>query len=183
VNTKALYAAGGGIAAAAIALFFIMVPGNIRLPGLSEGNQTSQQLQLEPELSIKNVTVTRMDNGSASVQIVFDLYNPNSNPLLLEMLQYTLNVGGLRMTGGDIGGSPEGMVASSADLTHIPSESSVTLRNTQVAIRNNVTADSWDSMVEGTAKYEVTGFYAYRATVRLETTPGEKEFALTFPPH
>ena len=181
MNTKALYAASGGIAAAAIAIFFIMGPGNIRLPGGQEGNQTSQQLQLEPELSVRNVTVTRMDNGSASVQITFDMYNPNTRPLLLEFLQYTLNVGGFRMTGGDIGGTPEGMVASSADLTQIPSETSVPLRNTQVAIRNGLNADSWESMVEGKAKYEVIGFYAYRTTAMLETTAGEKEFTLTFP--
>jgi hypothetical protein len=180
MNPKALYAAGGGIAVVAIAIFFIMGSGNIRLPGGQAGNQTSQQL-LEPELSIRNVTVSRMDNGSASVQITFAMYNPNPSPLLLESLQYTLLVDGFRMAGGDIGGSPEGIIGSSADLTQIPSDSSVPLRNTQVATRNSLNADSWDSIVEGTAKYDATGFYAYRTTARLETTAGEKEFALTFP--
>jgi hypothetical protein len=181
VNPKAIYAAGGGIAAVAIAIFFVLGSGNIQLPGGQDGNQTSQQFLIEPELSIRNVTVLRMDNGSASVQITFAMYNPNPSPLLLESLQYTLNVDGFRMTGGDIGGSPEGIVGSSADLTQIQSEMSVPLRNTQVATRNSLNAESWDSMVEGTAQYEVTGFYAYRTTARLETTADEKKFALTFP--
>jgi LEA14-like dessication related protein len=181
VNAKALYAAGGGIAAAAIAIFFIMGPGNIRLPGMVVGNQTSQQLQLEPELSIRNITATRMDNASATVRVTFDMYNPNQSPLLLEALQYTLTVGGFRMTVGDIGGSPEGFVASSADLTQIQSKNSVPLTDIQVVTRNNLNADSWDSMVKGTAHYQIEGFYSYRTNAMLETTTGEKDFTLTFP--
>lgn len=181
MNPKAIYAAGGGIAAVAIAIFFILGSGNLRLPGGQDGNQTSQQLQLEPELLVRNITVAKLDNGSASVKVTFDMYNPNPSPLLLEALQYTLTVDGFRMTGGEIGGIPAGIVASSADLTQIPSETSVKLTSTQVTTRNNLNADSWDSMVEGTANYEVTGFYAYRTTTRLETTAGEKDFTLTFP--
>jgi hypothetical protein len=180
VNPKAIYAVGGGIAVAAIALFFVVGSGNIRFPASQDGNQTSQ-IQQEPGLSIRNITVTRLDDERANVQIVFDMYNPNQSPLLLEILQYTLTVDEFRMTGGQVGGLPEGMVASSADLTQIPSETSVPLRSTQVATRNNLNADSWDSMVEGTANYEVTGSYAYRTTARLETTAGDKDFTLTFP--
>jgi hypothetical protein len=182
VNTKALYAAGGGIAAAAIAIFFITGSGNIRLPGGQVGNQTSQQLQLEPELSIRNVTIIQLDNGTKNVKISFGMYNPNSSPLYLEALQYTLTVGKFRMAGGDIGGGLEGFVASSADLTPIPSKNTVPLNDiTPIATRNNPNAASWDSMIEGTAQYEISGFYSYRTTSRLETTTGEKEFTLTFP--
>ncbi|HEY3094507.1 MAG TPA: hypothetical protein VGJ42_01985 [Nitrososphaera sp.] len=181
MNTKALYAAGGGIAAAAIAIFFIMGSGSIRLPGGQVGNQTSPPLQLEPELSIRNITATRMDSGSANVTVTFNMSNPNLSPLLLEALQYTLTVGGIRMTVGDIGGSPEGFVASSADLTQIQSKSSVNLIDTQVVTRNNLNADSWDSMVKGGAHYQIEGFYSYRTNARLETTIGEKDFTLTFP--
>jgi LEA14-like dessication related protein len=181
VNPKALYAAGGGIAAAAIAIFFIMGPGSIRIPDGQVGNQTSQQIQMEPKLTIKNIVVSRIDNGSASIKITFDIFNPNSGPLLLESLQYTLTTGGIRMTAGDIGASPEGFVASSADLTQIQSNSSVPLTDTQVVTRNNLNANSWDSLIKGTSQYEVKGFYSYRTNARLETTAGEKEFSLTFP--
>jgi len=181
VNIKALYAAAGGIAAAAIAIFLVTGSGNIRLPGGQVGNQTSQQLNSEPELSIKNVTVVRLDNNSSSVKITFSMYNPNPSPLFLEALQYTLDVGGFRMTSGDIGGSPEGFLASSADLTQIQSKSSVPLSNTQVVTRNNLNANSWDKMNEGAVHYEVKGFYSYRTTAKLETTAGAKDFSLTFP--
>ncbi|MGI0016295.1 MAG: hypothetical protein ACREBU_22980, partial [Nitrososphaera sp.] len=82
---------------------------------------------------------------------------------------------------GDIGATPEGFVASSGDLTLVPSESSITLKNSQVAIRTNLTASSWDRMVQGDAEFEIEGFYSYRFTTRLETTGVERPFVLTFP--
>ncbi|MDQ3977753.1 MAG: hypothetical protein M3264_14625, partial [Thermoproteota archaeon] len=42
VNTKAIYAVAGGIAAAAIAIFLIIGVGNFRPLGNSEGPGTSQ---------------------------------------------------------------------------------------------------------------------------------------------
>lgn len=169
---------------AAVAVFFILGSGNLRLPGLlggQESNQTSQQTFQEPQVSIKNINVTRTGNVSATVLVEFLMRNPNHNQISLEILEYHLNVGELRLTGGVIGGTPEGMVASSADLTPIPAESAVTLRDRQVVTRNNQIGDIWDSMVEGKAEYEVTGSYQYRSTVSLETTAGENEFSLTFP--
>jgi hypothetical protein len=47
VNTKAIYAVAGGIAAAAIAIFFIMGMGNFRPLGNNEDPGTSQT-QLAP---------------------------------------------------------------------------------------------------------------------------------------
>ena len=181
MNPRAIYIAAGGIAVAAIVLFFFLGSGNFGLPIGLQGNQTSQQVLAEPELSIRNIAVTRTGNESASVQVEFVMYNPNSHQLSLEILEYNLNVGELRIAGGVIGGTPEGMIASSADLTPIPAENSVVLKKTLVVTRNNLIADNWDRMVAGTAEYEVTGHYQYRSTVRLETTAGENEFALKFP--
>ena len=181
MNPRAIYIAAGGIAVAAIVLFFFLGSGNFGLPVGQQGNQTSQQVLAEPQLSIRNIAVTRTGNESANVQVEFVMHNPNSHQLSLEILEYNLNIGGLRMTGGVIGGTPEGMIASSADLTPIPAENSVVLRKTQVVTRNNLIADNWDSMVSGTAEYEITGHYQYRSTVRLETTAGENEFSLKFP--
>lgn len=178
-----MYAAAGGIAAVAIAILFVTgAPGAFRmLPGGQEGNnnQTSQQAFLQPELSIKDIVVERTGNESATVQVIFDMRNPNPSPLLLQALQYSVNVGGFRMTVGDIGGTE-----TSADLTQISSERSVPLRDTSppVVLRNNLNAESWDSMVAGTAEYEVTGSYSYMSIARLGTSSDVQEFTFTFPP-
>jgi LEA14-like dessication related protein len=179
VNTKALYAAGAGIAVAAIAIFFVMGPGNIRLPG---GQQTAPLPLADLQLDLKEINVQKIDDRNANVQVVFTTYNPNRVTAILETIHYTLHVGEFQMTSGDIGVSPEGFVGSQAGTFTVIANSTVTLKDTQVAVRNNLTADSWDNMVEGDAQYRVDGNYIYRITGgNFETTPGEKEFSLTFP--
>jgi hypothetical protein len=86
------------------------------------------------------------------------------------------------MTAGDIGVSPEGFVSGQEDIFPIVGSSTVTLKDTQVAMRNNLTASSWDSMVDGPGQYSVEGSYTYRLTSsNFQTSYYEKGFALTFP--
>lgn len=180
MNPKAIYAAGGGIAAVAVAIFFIMGPGNFRLPGGQENGTPVQIADLQ--VALKEINVEKTDDRNADVQVVFTAHNPNRSTALLETIHYTLHVGQFQMTSGDIGVSPEGFLAGQPDTFTIVGNSTVTLRNTQVAVRNNLTASSWDSMVDGTAQYQVEGHYAYRLTAsNFQTNFYEKDFSLTFP--
>ena len=176
MNTKAIYAVAGGIAAAAVAIFFIMGIGNFRPLGNSEAPGTSQTQIADLQL------VEKTDEENANVQVVFDAHNPNRSTAILETIHYTLDVGQYQMTTGDIGVSPEGFVSGQEDIFPIVGNSTVTLKDTQVAVRNNLTASSWDSMVDGTGQYRVEGSYSYRLTgSNFQTSYYEKGFALTFP--
>jgi hypothetical protein len=181
VNTKAIYAAGGGIAAVAIAIFFILGSGNLGLPGAQENATSVQPAKLQIELS--DIVVQRQDDRNANVQVVFTAYNPNRSTVTLETIHYTVYVDRFRMTSGDIGVSPEGFVAGQPDTFPIVSNSTITLRDTQVAVRNNLTAASWDSMVDGTAQYQVEGAYTFRLTgANFQTRYVENQpFSITFP--
>jgi hypothetical protein len=179
VNTKVLYAAAGGIAVAAIAIFFVLGSGNIRLPG---GQQAAPVQVTNVTLALDDIIVRQTDDRNADVQVVFTAHNPNRGTAILETIHYTLHVGEYQMTSGDIGTSPEGFVASQAGTFTIVGNTTITLKDTQVAARNNLTAASWDSMVEGDAQYRVEGHYIYRVTGgNFETTPGEQDFIMTFP--
>jgi hypothetical protein len=183
VNTKVIYAAAGGIAAAAIVIFFIMGMGNFRFPGSSDNTPgAAQTQQADLQLGLKDIVVNKTDDENANVQVVFDVHNPNRSTALLETVHYTLHVGQYQMTTGDIGVSPEGFVAGQESTFPIVGNTTVTLKDTQVAARNNLTASSWDSMVDGTAQYRVEGSYSYRVTgSNFQTSYYEKEFTLTFP--
>lgn len=183
MNTKVIYATAGGIAVAAIAVFFIMGMGNSRPPGNNEAPSSTSQSQIaDLQLGLRDIVVERTDEENASVQVVFDVHNPNRSTALLETIHYTLNVGQYQMTTGDVGISPEGFVAGQEDIFPIVGNSNVTLRDTEVAVRNNLTATSWDSMVDGTGQYLVEGTFSYRLTgSNFQTSYFEKEFALTFP--
>jgi hypothetical protein len=182
VNRKAIYAVAGGIAAAAIAIFFIMGMGNFRPLGNSETPGTSQTQIADLQLGLRDIVVEKTDEENANVQVVFDVHNPNRSTAILETIHYTLNVSQYQMTAGDIGVSPEGFVSGQEDIFPIVGSSTVTLKDTQVAMRNNLTASSWDSMVDGTGQYSVEGSYTYRLTSsNFQTSYYEKGFALTFP--
>ena len=182
VNTKVIYVAAGCIAAAAIAVFFIMGMGNFRPLGNNEALPSESQTQIaDLQLGLQDIVVEATDEENATVQVVFDVHNPNRSTAILEMIHYTLNVGQYQMTTGDIGISPEGFVAGQEDIFPIVGNSTVTLKDTKVAVRNNLTASSWDSMVDGTGQYRVEGSYSYRLTgSNFQTSYFEKEFALTF---
>jgi hypothetical protein len=183
VNTKVIYVAAGCIAAAAIAVFFIMGMGNFRPLGNNEALPSESQTQIaDLQLGLQDIVVEATDEENATVQVVFDVHNPNRSTAILEMIHYTLNVGQYQMTTGDIGISPEGFVSGQEDVFPIVGNSTVTLKDTKVAVRNNLTASSWDSMVDGTGQSRVEGSYSYRLTgSNFQTSYFEKEFALTFP--
>ena len=182
VKIKFLLAAAIGIAAAAIVIFFVMGMGNLRFPGISENPGQAQTQPADLQLTLKDVMVEKLDNENATVQVVFDVYNPNRSTSILETIHYFLKVGQFQMTSGDIGVSPEGFLAGQENTFPIVGNTTVTLKNTQVAQRNNLTASSWDSMVNGTAQYTVDGSYSNRLIgSNFQTTYSEKEFAFTFP--
>ena len=182
VNRKAIYAVAGGIAAAAIAIFFIMGMENFRPPGNSEAPGTTQTPVADLQLGLKDVIIEKTNEDNANVQVVFDIRNPNTSTAILETIHYTLYVGQYRMTSGDIGATPEGFVSGQENIFPIVGSSTVTLKDTKVAVRNNLTASSWDSMVDGTGQYRIEGMYSYRLTgSNFQTSYYEKGFTLTFP--
>jgi hypothetical protein len=183
VNTKVIYVAAGGIAVVAIAVFFIMGMGNFRPLGNNEAPPGTSQTQIaDLQLRLRDIVVETTDEENANVQVVFDVHNPNRSTAILETIHYTVDVGQYQMTIGDVGISPEGFVSGQEDIFPIVGNSTVTLKDTKVAVRNNLTANSWDSMVDGTGQYRIEGSYSYRLTgSNFQTSYFEKEFALTFP--
>ena len=93
MNTKAIYAVAGGIAEAAIAIFFIMGMQIFRPPGNSEAPGTAQTPVADLQLGLKDVIVEKMNEDNANVQVVFDIRNPNTSTAILETIHYTLTCG------------------------------------------------------------------------------------------
>ena len=192
VNSKVIFIVAGGIAAAAIVIFFVLGSGSVGPPGQQQlqqqGDQPVAAGDAQPgapkplELSITNVTADKKDDETAGVRVTFDVYNPNRNTAILETIHYTVYVGDLRMTFGDIGISPDGFVATQEGIFPIVSNTTVTLKDTESAVRNNLTATAWDSMVNGEAQYSIKGTYSYKLTgTSFQFSTGEKEFEESFP--
>lgn len=175
---KIVYA-GGVIAAAAVAIF--LLAGQIAPPGVQQG-APRQETIATPVVAIKDISVNRVDDRNASVEVTFTVKNPNRTTVILETIHYEVHVDNVRMTIGDVGQSPEGFLASQSSVFTIIANRTLTVSDEQTAVRTGASAGAWDRMVEGSASYAVSGTYLYRITAaNLETTAGEQDFTLTFP--
>lgn len=178
---KIIYAAAGGIAAAAIAIFFLLGPG-IKLPGA--GEQRPQFTVMPPDVSVRNVTVSKVGDDTAAMKVTFSVKNPNPTTLVLETIHYNVAVNNVQLAIGDWGGTGEGFVTGSDQLTVIVSGTTVPLKDSDPTVfkRTAQNAAAWDEMVSGNAKFAISGTYSYRLTAaNLETTAQEREFGVTFP--
>ena len=182
MNTKAIYAAGGGIAAVAVAIFLIMSTG-IFSNNNSSGQGFNQGALMNIEaikLSIKNVAANETADRIAEIQVVFDAYNPNMGTVILEAIGYNVFVDNMRIVSGDIGEKPEGFVASQEGIYPIIGNGTVTLKDVQTVERNDMNAAIWDKLVDGSASYIINGTYSYKQTSSFQATGGDKEFQLAF---
>ncbi len=191
MNTKAVYAAGGGIAVAAVVIFFVLganpspSPSPSVSPSANNNNNSTTASAgsiLPPVVNVKNINVTRVDNSHANIQVTFTVKNPNNSTLVLETIHYNVNVDGLHMTIGDVGQSAQGFLDSQGNLFPIVSGSTLTAKDTQVVERTGAIANAWDKMVAGSAHYSIDGTYSYRVTgATMQTTAEDRDFKLTFP--
>ena len=175
----------GGIAGAAIVIFFVLGVGSsaihVLYQGSGSGSNGSGSVQIQPlQIMVQNVNVSKLDSRNANVKVIFVLHNPNRVSAILENVHYTVSVDHHKMTSGDTGQILENFLDTQASSLTIVSGSDVTLKPTDVAIRNNITSGAWDKMENGTASYVVDGWYAFRTTASLETNYQEKDFSLTF---
>jgi len=73
MNIKAIYAAGGAIAAVAIAIFLVIssgIFGNGNFHGQVGFNQNALKDAQAIKLSIKNISGKQIDNKTANIQVV-----------------------------------------------------------------------------------------------------------------
>jgi len=178
-----MYAAGGGIAAVAVAIFLIMNTGIFNNTNfIGQGFNQGALMNIKAiGLSVNNLAANQTADNIAEIQVVFDAYNPNMGTVILEAIQYNVFVDNMRVISGDIGEKPEGFVASQEGIYPIIGNGTVTLKDVQTVERNDLNAAIWDKIVDGRANYIINGTYSYKQTSSFQATGGDMEFNLTFP--
>ncbi len=177
MRLKIVYAAGGGIAALAVIIFIVTSIGIHTNLIPSSPNTTAVPLTL----AIKNIAPRQISNKSLGIQISFNATNPNRGTAILEAIEYNIMVDGHHLTSGTIGSRLEGFLASSAGIYPIVGDGSVILKDNQLFQKSNSTANTWNKIVSGTAKYNVTGTISFREISDLQTSSTDKDFRLTYP--
>ncbi len=174
INKKIMYSAIGIIAVAVI----IMI--------LSQGsnfkfNQEAVTEAKDLEISLKNVSITNINNNNIKINPIFNIYNPNQGTLILENIHYNVNLENTRIASGDIGQRPEGFIDSSAGIYPIIGNGTVTLKDEKTIQKDNRIENVWDKITAEASSFQVNGSFAYRQTSSFQAFGGEIDFDLTYP--
>lgn len=120
-----------------------------------------QSLNVElADISIKEVTPR-----GATIEISFKINNPNSNSVIVQVMDYQLFETGYsnveQISGGQIGSRPEGMVEFGSDYYVLLAENSIVLKD-KIQLKNTGnTPKLWSDLESDTAKWRVTGTVFY----------------------
>jgi hypothetical protein len=174
INKKIIYAAIGIIIVAVIIMTFSQ-GSNFKF------NQEAVTEAKDLEISLKNVSITNIDNNNIKINTIFDVYNPNQGTLILENIHYNINLENTRIASGDIGQRPEGFVDSSAGIYPIIGNGTVTLKDEKTIQRDNRIEKVWDNITDETSSFQVNGHFAYRQTSSFQADAGEIDFNLKYP--
>jgi hypothetical protein len=134
-----------------------------------------------PELSIKNITTNIVDDKTGNLSIIFDVYNPNKNTIMLESISYNVYSNSTRIVSGDIGQRPEGFIDSQDSIFPVIGNGTVILKDKKMIDTNRGLNLSQIATNNGTSQYLVNGSYFFKQTSSFQSTGGEGEFSIVYP--
>jgi hypothetical protein len=179
INKKIIYSAIGIIAVAVIIMIFSQESDfKISPPKFNQGAVTEAKAL---EISLKNVSVANIDNNNIKINTIFDVYNPNEGTLILENINYNINLDKIRIASGEIGTRPEGFVDSQEGIYPIIGNGTVTLKDQKTIEKDNRIDNVWNKIADESSSFQVNGSFAYKQTSTFQAHGGEIDFSLKYP--
>jgi len=181
VNKGLVGAVAGGIAIAITALVMFASglfpnPAQMQSPMGQHGGMTPSLMQ-EVVLSLTSVNVKQIDDESATIEVVFDLFNPNRNTLVLEAIEYDLMANGIILSQSTIGERLQGVVTGTGNTFYIVSKLPLTLKDTVELRKTEIFAPIWISLKDNDVNWRIKGNFIITDPVRMGGQ--EKDFDFT----
>ena len=145
------------------ALGTILLVGSLPVVDNTDSRQLQPStLQIEQlEIELVDIEVTRITQRSATIDIVFELSNPNQRSVIVQVMDYQLyerNYSDLeQIAGGQIGSRPGGLVEFSSNYYTLLGENSITLKDTITIQNSGNTPQLWNALETGTSTWRVSG--------------------------
>ena len=184
MNKKPLVGAAVGILAVIIIAVSILpgsdllktiVPKDVKLPG-SLGTLSSEIKPLDVQLN--DLSVLSVSDKDATLELKFDVLNPNNKPILLEMISFDIFENDIKVGYGEIGERLAGQYASSNYYT-VLSDSSLTVHN-KITIKNTGNNPGfWLTLQQGTPEWRIKGEAFYSTTSAFSGLANSTTFDFT----
>ena len=119
-------------------------------------------------VDLDDISVTKINERSATIEIAFEISNPNPRAVIIQTMDFNLFETGFssyeQLAGGTIGSRPEGMVEFGSNYYTLLGENSILLKK-KITIANTATSgELWDALESeydngesGTASWWVYG--------------------------
>lgn len=137
-----------------------IIPKDMQLPG----NLNTISSDIKPlAVQLNDVSVSSVSEKEATLQLSFDVTNPNSKPLMLEMISFDIFENGAKVGYGEIGERLSGQYANSNYYT-VLSKSSLTISGKAVIKNTGNTPEFWMTLQQGTPEWRIRGEAFYSTT-------------------
>lgn len=173
---------GGVVAAFAIIIGVVGLSGSTIIDDTSGGSivspsETPRQA-LPLEVNLEKISILEVNERSATIQVEFEVFNPNFKSVILQVVKYELYENGIRVAVSQIGDRPVEMLESSNYFT-ILSEKPTILRDTITIKNSGNTPEFWDALINNTPLWRVKGEAFFNLS--SITAGGENEITFEFP--
>ena len=119
-------------------------------------------------VDLADISVTKINERSATLEIAFEISNPNPRAVIIQTMDFNLFETGFssyeQLAGGTIGSRPEGMVEFGSNYYTLLGENSIVLKKKMVIKNTASSSELWDSLKSeyengesGSAKWWVYG--------------------------
>ncbi len=149
----------------------------------TQGTTASPPSQLKPiSVELDDISILDVDERFATIEIKFNLNNPNSALILVQVMDYQLYEIGfsddVQISGGQIGNRPAGMVEFGNNYYTLLGNRSLLLKDT-ITLQNTGNApELWTVLKDGTAQWKVTGDVFYNQSSMTSGQENETHFEL-----
>lgn len=170
-----------GVAVAALAAILV----GLFLPGPSEvlgpGNPGSSPAQVLPiEVAMGDVTVTKLSERSATIEVSFQVINPNARSVIVQTVDYQLFENSYSehepLSGGQLGSRPGGLVEFGSNYFTVLAGSAITLTDTITIPNSGSTNPLWNSLQTDSASWYVSGVVFYSLSSVTSGQENELDF-------
>ena len=175
-----------GIAVATLALILggILLTGpTIVIPSQgNSGTQSSQEAQ-PIQIELDNISVERVSERTATINIAFKVSNPNPRAVIVQTMDYQLFETGYseteQITGGEIGSRPTGMVEFGSNYYTLLGENSIILKETIELKGSDNTSELWKVLRDDNQSWRVSGTVFYNLSSMTSGQENELDFEFT----
>ncbi|MGY5148817.1 MAG: hypothetical protein ACW9W3_02010 [Candidatus Nitrosopumilus sp. bin_68KS] len=175
---------GIAIAALAVILGSILLVGPTMEVSSSENSSNTQIQLVEPlEIELEDISVSKISERTATIEIAFKISNPNPRSVIVQTMDYQLFETGYseneQISGGEIGSRPEGMVEFGSNYYTLLGENSILLRDKITLKNTGNTPELWSDFEDGTNTWKVSGTVYYNLSSMTSGQENQLSFEFT----